>query len=250
MSRAYAGRHRIGSRFERPRGGYGRRMPGETLILIARHGQTDWNAARRWQGHADRPLSARGEEQARELAERLRGFPLDAVYASDLRRARATAEAVAALQGVPVTELPELREVDTGSWTGLTRPEAEARDPEAFARWREHGEPGWDGGESYDDLSARVVPAVERIGEAHPGGRVLLVAHAGVVRALHAHVLGVDPAAYRRLRPVEPNARLSGVCVEDGRLTRLCRVHELSGLLRPEELQRPLEPQAEPAPSG
>lgn len=230
--------------------GYAARVADETLILIARHGETDWNRARRWQGHADRPLSERGRAQAAELAERLRDFPLDAVYASDLARARDTAFAVAALQGLPVTESAPLREVDTGSWTGLTRPEARERFPEAFARWTEHGEPGWEDGESYDELTARVVPAVVAIGDAHPGGRVLLVAHAGVVRAVHAHVLGVEPAAYRKLRPVEPNARLSGVCVQAGELTRVCRVHELAGLLRPEELQRRLEPETAPTPGG
>lgn len=223
---------------------------GETLILLARHGETDWNAARRWQGHADRPLSERGEEQARVLADRLRDFALDAVYASDLRRARDTAQAVASEHGLAVTELPELREVDTGSWTGLTRDEARGRFPDAFAGWVAHGRPGWEGGESYDALSERVVPAVLGIGAAHPAGRVLVVAHAGVVRALHAHVLGVAPEAYRKLRPVEPNARLSGVCVAGGELVRLCRVHELHDLLRPEELHRQLQPDAAPAPGG
>ena len=224
-------------------------MP-ETLVLLARHGETDWNAAGRWQGHADRPLSANGERQARELAARLARFALDAVYASDLRRARETARAVAAAHGLLVDELPELREVDTGSWTGLTRQEARERFPEEFARWEATGEPGWEGGESYDRLSARVVPAVERLGSARPGARVLVVAHAGVVRAVHAHVLGLDPASYRKLRPVEPNARLSAVCVAGGELTRLCRASELEGLLRPEELERPLRPELAPAADG
>jgi broad specificity phosphatase PhoE len=223
-------------------------VPDETLILLARHGETDWNRDRRWQGHADRPLSPLGKEQARALAARLRPFPLDAVYSSDLRRARATAEAVAGAQSLRVTELRELREIDTGSWTGLTRPEAQVRDPQAYARWLELGQPDWEGGETYDDLSARVVPAVLGIGEAHPGGRVLVVGHAGVIRAVHAHVLGLEPTAYRRLRPVEPNARLSAVCCLDGELTRLCHVHELAGLLHPEELERPLHPEAAPTP--
>jgi broad specificity phosphatase PhoE len=222
----------------------------ETLVLLARHGETDWNAAGRWQGHADRPLSERGACQARELARRLRAFPLDAVYSSDLRRARETAHSVAEEHGPGVIELPELREVDTGSWTGLTRQEARLRFPEEFARWEATGEAGWEGGESYEELSARVVPAVERLGAAHPGERVLVVAHAGVVRAVHAHVLGLDPASYRKLRPVEPNARLSAVCVADGRLTRLRRVHELEGLLRPEELERPFRPESAPAADG
>lgn len=222
----------------------------ETIVLLARHGETDWNAAGRWQGHADRPLTGAGERQARELARRLAGFPLDAVYSSDLRRARETAVAVAEEHGRGVVELAELREVDTGSWTGLTRRQAQLRFPEDFARWEATGEPGWEGGESYGQLTARVVPALERIGAAHPDERVLVVAHAGVIRAAHARALGLDPTTYRRLRPVEPNARLSAVCVADGRLTRLCRVHELEGLLRPEELERPLRPDAAPAAGG
>ena len=87
-----------------------------TTLLLARHGETDWNRARRWQGHADRPLTDRGRAQAAALAERLADIALDAVYSSDLRRARDTAEAVAAIQGVDVVELAELREVNVGSW--------------------------------------------------------------------------------------------------------------------------------------
>src|SRR5262249_12567689 len=83
-----------------------------TTLLLARHGETDWNRARRWQGHADRPLTERGWAQAAALAERLADIALDAVYASDLRRARDTAAVVAARQGIEVIELRELREVD------------------------------------------------------------------------------------------------------------------------------------------
>ena len=120
-----------------------------TTVYLARHGQSDWNAARRWQGHADRPLTGLGRRQAAELAERLADTPLDAVYSSDLRRARETAEAVATKHGLPLHVLPELREVDVGSWSGLTRLEAEERFPEAFARWRDGGQ-GWEDGEPYE----------------------------------------------------------------------------------------------------
>src|SRR6476646_1702098 len=83
-----------------------------TTLLLARHGESDWNRARRWQGFADRPLTERGKAQAAALAERLERFPLEAVYSSDLERATSTAEAVAEAQGLEVVQLPRLREVD------------------------------------------------------------------------------------------------------------------------------------------
>ena len=89
-----------------------------TTLLLARHGETDWNRARRWQGHAVRPLTDRGRAQAAALSDRLADIALDAVYSSDLRRARETAEAVALPHGLDVIVLPELREVDVGSWEG------------------------------------------------------------------------------------------------------------------------------------
>jgi broad specificity phosphatase PhoE len=146
-----------------------------TTILLARHGESDWNRDRRWQGHADRPLTDLGREQARVLAGRLATTELDAVYSSDLQRARETAALVAELHGLPVRELSDLREVDVGSWSGLTRAEAEELFPDAFRRWTEGGE-GWDDGETYEQLSERVIGAVFEIAARHPDDRVLLVA--------------------------------------------------------------------------
>ena len=191
-----------------------------TTVYLARHGESDWNVERRWQGHADRPLTERGSEQARELAKRLAGVELDAVYASDLRRAWETAEAVASSQGLDVVRLPELREVDVGSWSGLTRDECAERFPDAFARWQAGGS-GWDDGETYEAMGDRIVAAIQRIAAEHPDGAVLVVSHGGPIRAVHAHALGVDIATHRRTGPVEPNARLSTVTVEDGRIARL-----------------------------
>ena len=220
-----------------------------TVVLLARHGQSDWNAERRWQGHADRPLSARGREQAAALAERLADIALDGVYSSDLRRARDTARAVAEAQGLEVTELRELREVDVGSWSGLTRDEARDRFPEGFERWVNGGE-GWEDGETYRELADRVVPAVLRIAAEHAGGRVLVVGHGGSIRAVHAAALGVDVHAYRRLRPVEPNARLSAVCVADGALTELCSAGRIDELLERDQAERRAAAAQPPTPAG
>ena len=102
-----------------------------TTLLVARHGETDWNREGRWQGWADPPLNDTGRAQARRLAEELRETAFDAVYASDLRRAFETAEILAAPHAVPVVADAGLREIDIGSWSGLTRAEIDARFPEA-----------------------------------------------------------------------------------------------------------------------
>jgi broad specificity phosphatase PhoE len=191
-----------------------------TTVYLARHGESDWNVERRWQGHADRPLTERGREQAARLAERLADVELDAIYASDLRRAWETAEAVARSRGIEVVRLPELREVDVGSWCGFTRDECAELYPDAFARWQAGGS-GWENGESYEDMGERIVAAIRRLAVEHAGGTILVVSHGGPIRAVHAHALGVDIATHRRTGPVEPNARLSAVAVEDGRIARL-----------------------------
>src|SRR6476646_2809 len=100
---------------------------GMTQVLVARHGETDWNREGRWQGHGGPGLNAHGRAQGRALAERLRPVALQALYASDLDRARETAEIVAAAIGIePVLE-PGLREVDNGDWRGLTREQVRER---------------------------------------------------------------------------------------------------------------------------
>jgi broad specificity phosphatase PhoE len=220
-----------------------------TIILLARHGESDWNASHRWQGHADRPLTERGRAQARALAERLEHVDLDAVYSSDLRRAVDTATAVARAQDLEVVELPELREVDVGSWSGLTRAEAEERFPKGVARWR-GGFPGWDDGESYEEMAERVLGAVLGIAQAHEGERVLLVSHGGPIRALHAAALGLDVHTYRRMRPVEPNARLSAVCYTDGVLTGLCPANEIDDRIARDQAQRRAAAAQPPSPAG
>jgi broad specificity phosphatase PhoE len=220
-----------------------------TTILLARHGESDWNRTKRWQGFADRPLTDLGRRQAIELAARLEETELDAVYSSDLQRARETAEIVARSKHLDVQTVRDLREVDVGSWSGLTRAEAEARYPEAYARWL-HGDEGWEDGETYDQLGERVVRAVQRIAKERDGQRVLIVAHGGTIRAVHAAALGIDVHAYRRIQRVEPNATLSAVCVDDARLTELCRTEDLDEfLIRDQERRREAALQP-PTPAG
>ena len=132
----------------------------------------------RWQGHTDRPLTELGRRQARLLGRQLAATPVEAAYASDLRRAWETAELALAGRGIPVVRIRSLREVDVGSWAGLTARELEDRFPQELERWRDGGT-GWSGGETYDDMAERVVAAVGEIAARHDGGSVLVVSHGG-----------------------------------------------------------------------
>jgi broad specificity phosphatase PhoE len=220
-----------------------------TTILLARHGESDWNRSQRWQGFADRPLTDLGRRQAAELAARLEETELDTVYSSDLQRARETAEIVARSKGLEVHATPDLREVDVGSWSGLTRAEAEAQFPEGYVRWLRGGE-GWGDGETYEQMSERVVAAVQRIAALHDDGRVLVVAHGGSIRAVHAAALGLDVHSYRRIQRVEPNATLSAVCVEHGRFSELCGTEDLDEFLIRDQERRREAALRPPAPAG
>ena len=153
-----------------------------TELLLVRHAETEWNREGRWQGHADPPLNDAGRAQAHALAETLAGEEVDAIYTSDLRRAAETAEILAAALGRPVTADPELREIDVGSWSGLTRAEVAERYPD----WETHD------GESIEALQARVVAAVLRIARQHPDGQVLIVTHGGSIRSLERHFHGAS----------------------------------------------------------
>ena len=173
-----------------------------TTILLARHGETDWNVERRFQGHADPPLNETGRAQARALAEELARDEVHAVYTSDLSRARETAEIVAARAGVPVVPLRELREIDVGEWQGLTWNEIEERYPDGARRWHASGH-GWETGETYEELAERFVAALRRVAADNPGRRVVVVAHGGTTRAVRAFLEGRSAAESRRhSRPI------------------------------------------------
>ena len=186
-----------------------------TELLLVRHGETDWNRDRRFQGHADPPLNETGREQAHALAADLAGERIQLVYTSDLRRARETAEIVAARLEADVVALRELREIDVGEWQGLTWPEIEARYPEGARAWHEHGH-GWETGETYDELGERVVSALRRIAADHPEERVLVIGHGGTIRATRAFLEGLSvPESRSRSRPIG-NCEVFRVVTEDG----------------------------------
>lgn len=153
-------------------------------LLLARHGETDWNRERRVQGNTDIPLNAAGIEQACALAASLGPEPLVAVYASDLARARATAEPVARLHRLEVVLDPDLREKHFGTWEGLTDTEIRRRFPNVVAG-------SWGDGETREELAGRAIAAVERIRARHDAGSVLVVSHGGPLRVILEHA-GID----------------------------------------------------------
>jgi broad specificity phosphatase PhoE len=152
-------------------------------VLLARHGETDWNAAGRWQGHTDVPLNETGRAQARALAERLRPVGIAAVATSDLARARATAEIVAAALGLEIGLVdPELREQRFGRFEGLTAAECVARYPEDRAL-RADPRLAPPDGETREAFLARLLPAVARAAE-RLAAPPLIVTHGGAMRLL------------------------------------------------------------------
>lgn len=163
-------------------------------IYLARHGQTAWNLAGRWQGHTDIPLDDVGRAQARALAEMLRGRGVGSVHASDLARARETAEIVAAVLGVgPVTVDADLRERCFGIFEGLTRQQCATQHAEVFARYRADPRQHPPGAESQQALLDRMLAAVRRTAEDPSGddeAARLIVSHGGSIRVLLDHVMG------------------------------------------------------------
>jgi broad specificity phosphatase PhoE len=154
-------------------------------IVLIRHGQTPWNAAGRWQGHSDPSLSEVGREQAAQLAGELAGEPIEAIVASDLRRAVETATILGDALGLQPECDKRLRELDVGRWGGETRAEIRLREPDALgyfdtgaldARAAE--------GETRRELAARVHAAVADIAARTSAACIAHVVHSGVVRAL------------------------------------------------------------------
>jgi len=188
-------------------------------ILLVRHGEVEGNNGprRSFAGWTDRPLTERGERQAEAIARRLKDEPLRAVYASDLQRARRTAERIAAQHGLSVQCDPALREVNYGEWEGLG-------DAEMLAGWAEL----WKqrvadplnvappGGESYAALWARWWPAWQAIVRRHPDDVVAVVGHNGPLRTLLCHLLEAPLGNARSIRI--DNAGLSRVEVDAGPL--------------------------------
>lgn len=157
-----------------------------TRLIAIRHGETAWNVDTRIQGQLDIPLNATGEWQAARLGEALAGEPIAAVYASDLRRAWQTAQAIAAPHRQPVAADTGLRERGFGRFEGMTFAQIDAELPEQARLWRTRDTAfAPEGGESLIVFRDRVTRTVDDLAARHPGELVVLVAHGGVMDILY-----------------------------------------------------------------
>jgi broad specificity phosphatase PhoE len=166
-----------------------------TLIHVIRHGRTALNAAGRFRGLADPPLDEAGLAEVAGTAEGLRGHAVAWIATSRLQRACETAEAVARVVGVEPVVDPGLLDVDMGAWEGLTKDEAAARDPGAFAVYTENPRAATvPDGDALADVEARVLGAVASLAAAHTGGEVVAVSHEAPIKLLVSGLLGLDGA--------------------------------------------------------
>lgn len=175
-----------------------------TELYLVRHGETDWNAARRIQGRTDIPLNETGRQQARRAGELLTRRRWDAVYSSPLDRAHETATIIAERLGIDaVTDVDALMERDYGEAEGMAFDEIEALYPEGVRA---------PGQETREEVAARVVPALLELAARHPGARLVVVSHGGSIRSV------LQTAEPGRQHPRITNASVHSFRVEDGAL--------------------------------
>ncbi len=165
-----------------------------TRIIAVRHGETAWNRDSRIQGHLDIELNNKGRAQASLVARALaESEAIDAIYSSDLARARATAQPVADATGAPLTLLPELRERCFGDFQGLTFAQISDTLPEEAHKWRKR-DPDWaapNGGESLRQLQHRLSETVNELAARHVGQQIALFTHGGVLDMLYRIATGL-----------------------------------------------------------
>jgi alpha-ribazole phosphatase/probable phosphoglycerate mutase len=163
-------------------------------IYLIRHGQVQNYEQIPVYGSTDVELTKVGEYQMEHLAERLRLTQIQAVYSSDLKRSALGARIIGRHHDVPLTALPELREMHFGAWEGLNLEEVRSKYPDELDIRKsdlvDYAPP--EGGESARQLAERVMPCIRKIMSENEGGDILLVAHGGVNRVILCHALGMD----------------------------------------------------------
>jgi len=191
-------------------------MRQTTRICFVRHGETDWNIEQRMQGHRDLALNARGEAQAAATGRYFCGRQADALYCSDLLRARQTAQPIAQALGLALILDPALRERHFGRCEGLTYDEVAARYADD-ARAIDNRDPDYcapQGGESRRQHEARVLGCVARLLGEHGGQTIVVVTHGGVLDVIYRRARGL-PSQAPRDYPI-PNAGINWVAIDGG----------------------------------
>jgi broad specificity phosphatase PhoE len=178
-----------------------------TRLILIRHGETEWNETKRFQGISDIPLSSKGAAQALSLARSLASEPLAAIYTSPLSRARQTAECLARYHSCPLRVVEDFKELNQGQLEGLTGEDLRRDFPGFISQWMEDpGETVLPGGESLGDLQRRAWEAAENLVRRHPEETVAVVAHSFVILAVLCRALELPLKAFRRFRQ-DPTAK-------------------------------------------
>ena len=189
-------------------------MNQTTRFCFVRHGETDWNAAQRMQGHKDLPLNADGLAQAEEAGRYFIGKPVAALYSSDLLRAQQTAKPIGEALKLPVILLPELRERNYGRCEGMIRSEVVTLYPEDARALRErHPDYVLAGGESLHQHQRRVQECVDRLAREHAGQTVVVVTHGGVLDLIYHRASGM--ALEKRRDFLIPNTGINWINICD-----------------------------------
>lgn len=203
-------------------------------LILVRHGETDYNVSRRWQGHTDTCLNAVGEAQARAVAARLTNEPIVFCVSSDLQRCSATARVIAEPHHLAVELDPDLREANLGDLQGRVIDDWGAilgDDSEWVARRTVRSRPPGEGGESALDVRRRIRRFVRHLAEREPTlpeGTIVIVAHGGSLCALTAYLLGFPAAAGTAFR--FNNCSLTTINWTPGGKTLLMGHNEISHL--------------------
>lgn len=187
-------------------------------VLLVRHGQTDWNRDRRVMGATPIGLNATGQAQIAALAARLRSVSIDAIHASPLRRTRESAALLGAgRDGLMITDTPAFAEIDYGDWVG--QPFSAVETTPAFLQYlHQPSTLRIPGGERIVDTQRRAVAGIEQLCAQHPQGRVLVVSHADLIKAIIVHYVGAPLDHWHRYK------------IDNGSLTVLC-VHAGQGVI-------------------
>ena len=169
-----------------------------TRVYLIRHGATELSSEDRFAGAIDVKLSDEGRDQARRLGDRLANEPLTAAYASPMQRTIDTATAIAERHRLPVGRVDGIREIAHGRWEGKTRADVEKAFPEEYDRY-EHDPFTFspEGGESGLQVTARALPALMKLVDAHCDERIVVVSHKATIRLILSSMLGFDPRKYR-----------------------------------------------------
>jgi broad specificity phosphatase PhoE len=190
-------------------------MSEPTTFYFVRHGESEANAAGRFAGRSDSPLTERGRQQAEAVAIALTATPFDRIVATPLHRSLDTAKVIAERRNMPVDVEPDLVEIDVGDMTGTAWDEVRM-----LPEWRDDGFVAWPNGETLDQVLQRSLGALRRLARENPSGTVLVIGHGGVTRILVSHFLGILPQLDRS--PAHnTNVTVLVLDGENGRVERL-----------------------------